>query len=84
MAKQLSQNGTFEIPSLKKNIVSFENQIQDLGHTEHQLKNSITTNEKDYQTYCQKFGIAGENIHVEVPGLIGNLPALFDSFINKI
>lgn len=71
-------------PAIKKSVGAFENQIQELAYEEQSYKNSIANSEKEFASYCEKIGIAGENIQKEVPALIKHLPEIFDKFVGLI
>ena len=77
-------NGRVYSPAIKKNIATFEHQIQELIQEEQSYKNSIANSEREFANYCEKLGITGEDIYKEVPALIKHLPEIFDKFVETI
>ena len=68
-------------PSLKKNIQSFENQLQEFESKEQDSKNAIKNAEKDYKNSCDKLGILGEDLYIEIPRLVSQLPEIFKEIV---
>lgn len=84
LGKIISQNTTFEIPALKKNIAALENLYKDDLQKVNDYKTAIKGAERDYIYHCEKIGIKGQNLEKEVLELILALPQIFRHFIQKI
>lgn len=61
-----------------------ENQHKDNLDKMLDLKTTIKTSERDFQTSCEKMNIKGENLEKEVVELILHLPQIFKDFVDKI
>ena len=69
---------------MRKNILLLESQHKDNLDKILDLKTTIKTSERDFQSSCEKMNIKGGNLEKEVVELILTLPQIFKQFAEKI
>ncbi|KAM3135378.1 hypothetical protein pb186bvf_012536 [Paramecium bursaria] len=83
LGKTLTQQVLYEIPGLKKQIISIDSQIKTCYNRIDDYNQGIKNYKQMFEQQCQKHLIKGENIDEEVPKMIEQIPDLFEE-INSL
>eukprot|EP01017_Pseudomicrothorax_dubius_P020867 TRINITY_DN2264_c0_g1_i1.p1 TRINITY_DN2264_c0_g1~~TRINITY_DN2264_c0_g1_i1.p1 ORF type:complete len:540 (+),score=155.07 TRINITY_DN2264_c0_g1_i1:25-1620(+) len=84
MGRAMAQNTSFEIPALKRNIISNETAIHEIHMKVADARSNAKTAERDYENHCQRLGIKGESVAREVALLTSKLPELYADIVSSL
>ncbi|XP_055546367.1 CDK5RAP3-like protein [Wyeomyia smithii] len=83
-AQILVRNINFEIPSIRKQIKTFEQLADESEKKAGDLRRSQNTVRNEYQALCRQLGIAGENLRDELVTKVGELPEMLNNIATSI
>lgn len=84
VAQMLIRNVSYEIPSLKKQVLKLEQtQVECEKKIKDYSKTEVLTL-KDFKTSCEQLGISGQKIKTELVELLKELPDTYSSISEKI
>ncbi|XP_076625123.1 CDK5 regulatory subunit-associated protein 3 isoform X1 [Colletes latitarsis] len=83
VAQVLIRNVNYEVPSTKKQIQKLEQIQTDLEKKEAEYKESENTARSDFNTFCNRLGISGNQIMQELSERVKVLPEIYEQIAKK-